>query len=676
MTRLRPLTSLAFLFAATVSVILLAGCGGGYDASAIHNEGNDGANVATNGGSSTTNDGGAAANTDGQTKSEAAKTEDDKPFVVPTLEELEARVEWVDQPVRDALEDRLKAQKGTKPLVTVAEALSLRNDSREANEKILSALGRLPESPDEVDWDAEVVRHSPADLKSTNPLYISSFIEMEVLDITGLMLIGFDSSFTPYAQKWAVKTWQTSKDHMYDKFVLRDDLTWSDGAPVTAHDVAFSFDTIMHPKTVFPAVSSGTDQLRAVHAYDDHTVVIFHKEAQASWTENIQFPIIPKHAYEKSLPEDYTMQSSEYHRKLEEHPVTCGPYEYVSIDRGQQILLRRREGWCMHEGKQVRSKPYARQIRIRIIKDPNTWLLALKKGEIDECALTSEQWQTSETNDDEFYKLNTRVTGVEWSELHITWNTSRPFFSDKRVRKAMSYAFDHDEMLDKLFYGLYEPCRGVFHNTAWMAPKNMPKPYKQDLDKAEDLLDEAGWDDSDGDGIRDKEIDGKLVPFEFDLLCGTTPNSIKLAELLKDNLSRIGILCNVKPTEFTVLVQYNRDHNFDASVAGWGTGTDPSTLNNIFQTGQGRNYGLYSNPEVDRLFVAGRTEFDREKRAEIYGKIHTILWEDQPYTWLLWRNSFYAFSKRLRGYSFSPRGPYGVHPGFMSIWVPVNQPGA
>ena len=565
-----------------------------------------------------------------------------------------------------------ETQAGTKPLVSVAEALALKNDSPEANEKILSALGRLPESDDEVDWDATITRQSGADLKSSNPLMISSYIEMEVLDLVGLMLIGFDWNFTPFAQKWAVQSWQVSKDRMYDKFILRDDLTWSDGKPLTAHDVAFSFHTIMHPKTSFPAVSTGTDQLRWVHAYDDQTVVIFHKEPQASWTENIQFPIIPKHVYEKSIQDDFTLQKSDYHRKFEDQPVTCGPYEYVKIDRGIEVVLRRREDWYMHEGKQVREKPFAKEIRIRIIKDPNTWLLALKKGRLDECPLNSEQWKTTATNDDEFYRLNTKATDVEWTEFHFTWNCESYYFSDKRVRRAMSHAFDHDEMLENIFYGLYEPANGVFHHSSWMAPKK-PLPYfKQDLDKAEDLLDAAGWDDSDGDGVRDKLIEGRLVPFEFTLLCGTTPNSVKLAELLKTNLDQIGIICNVKQTEFTVMTQLNRDHEFDASVGAWGTGTDPSTNVNIFGTDAGRNYGLYSNREVDKLFEEGRREFDREKRAAIYARIHEILYDDQPYTWLFYRNTFNAFNKRLRGYKFSPRGPYGTMPGFLSLWVPAN----
>ena len=90
-------------------------------------------------------------------------------------------------------------------------------------------------------------------------------------------------------------------------------------------------------------------------------------------------------------------------------------------------------------------------------------------------------------------------------------------------------------------------------------------------------------------------------------------------------------------------------------------------------TGEGRNYGSYSNPQVDAIFVKARRELNHEARMRIYGEIHKALWEDQPYTWLIFRNSFYGFNKRLRGYNFSPRGPYGFTPGAMSMYMPSQR---
>jgi peptide/nickel transport system substrate-binding protein len=238
----------------------------------------------------------------------------------------------------------------------------------------------------------------------------------------------------------------------------------------------------------------------------------------------------------------------------------------------------------------------------------------------------------------------------------------------------MSWAFDYDEFLKKITYGLYQPCRGTYHPTAWMFPKNGPEPYHQDLDKAEDLLDEAGWTDSDGDGIRDKEINGQRVPFVFSLLTYQTETGIQCATLMKECLAKIGITCNVKATEFTVLVDSTQKRNFDAAMGGWGAGTDPDLTRNLYATGEARNYAGYSNKRVDELFKQGAREFDREKRAAIYGEIHNILWEDQPLTWLFYRNAFYGFSKKARGYNFSPRGPFDFSPGFESVYKAAASP--
>ncbi len=590
-----------------------------------------------------------------------------EPFTPPKLSELDAKAKWEKQPVLDAFE-LLKAKKAKeKSLATVAEALKLQNTSPANNAKILNALGQLPTNDDEVDWDATFNRHVSMDIKSSNGILVSSAAEMEVTGLMGFSLFAFDWNFIPFAAAEHVVTWESSADHTIDKVVIRDDLTWSDGKPITAHDVAFSFRTIMNPKVPVPAVRSGTDKLRWVEAYDDHTVVFFHKEALATNLWNMMYPIIPKHIYEDSIKEDPTLIDSAHHIKQETSPVSGGVYNLVKRTRGQEIILERREDYYMHKGKQVRQKPYFKTIRFNIIEDRNTALLALKKGDLDEMILTPEDWK-SKTIDADFYAKNTKGTDVEWTSFHFMWNMTSPFFSDARVRQAMSYAYDYDEMQNTLNLGLYERSNGIFHRTAWMYPKPAPAIYQQDLDKAEELLDEAGWEDSDGDGIRDKLIDGKRVKFEFTLLTSNIPDRMKYSTLLKECLGKIGVVCNVKPMEFVTLSEKLLQHEFQAAFGGWGTGADPDTSVNIWGKGEGRNYGNYLNPEIDKLYTQGRKEFDRAKRAIIYGKIHTILYKDQPYTWLYFRNGFYAFNKDLRGYMFSPRDPYGYSPGMGSIW--------
>jgi peptide/nickel transport system substrate-binding protein len=412
--------------------------------------------------------------------------------------------------------------------------------------------------------------------------------------------------------------------------------------------------------------------MRWVKAYDDRTVVFFHKEPMATNTDNIVFPIIPKHIYEKTLPHDPTMSRSGEHARLEDNPVVSGPYELASRVRNQEFVLRRRESYYMHKGRQVRPKPYFKEIRVKVIEDFNTALVALKGGQIEEMMVRPEQW-VSQTNDREFYERNTKVTTLEWAEFHFVWNTQTPFFSDRRVREAMSWALDYDELLKVVCQGLYQPARGPFHPTSWMFPKDAPPPYYQDLDRAVALLEEAGWTDSDGDGIRDKLIDGRRVPFEFTILTYNTDSGVMTATLMKTCLDQIGVICNVKPTEFTVLIDRQQKHRFEAAMGGWGAGSDPDSSLNFYTTDQPRNYGLYSNKRVDELYELGRRELDREKRAAIYAEIHQLLWRDQPYTWLFYRNAFYAFNKNVRGYNFAPTSPYYFHPGIHGIFKPVSK---
>jgi peptide/nickel transport system substrate-binding protein len=594
------------------------------------------------------------------------------PFTPPSLEELEKQVKWVPREVVDSLKLLKEKQASEKPAGTVAQALAARNTSPQINRAILSTLGRLPAKDSDVDWDAEWKRHINFDVKSTNPILFSSVSEADVNGYTAFGLFSFDWLMRPFAASESVVSWHSSEDHLYDKVILRDDLTWSDGTPITAHDVEFSFKLIMTESVPVPAQRSGTDKLKYVKAYDDRTVVFFHKESLATNDWNVNFSVIPKHIYEKTWAADPTLATSAEHIKYEKSPISGGAYEVTSRTIGNEILLTRRESYYMVNGKQVRDKPYFKTIRFRVIQEPGVALLGLKGGEVDDLILTPQQWRT-QTVDDDFYKTCTKAYDTEWVSFHFVWNCANPMFADKRTRWALTYAFDHDEMLRKLRYGLDPPANGIFHPASPWAPPGKTAYIKRDLDKAEKLLDESGWKDTDGDGIRDKVVDGKKIKFDFGVLVANRQDRIDICSLLKQNLKEVGIEVTVRPLDFAVLQQKLLEKSFEGAFGGWGTGTDPDTSDNIWGSKQERNYGSYSNPEVDRLFAAGRKEFDKEKRRQIYQKIHTLIAEDQPYTWLFYQNSYYGFRKELRGYMFSPRGPYHYGPGSGSIWKPTLQ---
>lgn len=621
---------------------------------------------------------GAASGDTASASPESAKNSE--PFPSPaTLAELDAKAEWVDRPVLNSLQ-LLRDDLAKHPsAVTAQQALAMKNNGPEDNTKILSALGQLPEPTGEKpNWNAGVTRYLIGDINSANPIMSDTIMEAETVPMWTFGMFTFDWNLIPFADADTVEKWQTSKDHLCDKIVMRRDCTWSDGKPITAHDVEFSYHAIMNEKIPIPALRTDVAKLRDVVAYDDYTVVIFHKQADSTGDLHLNFYVIPEHVYRPlyarldKINFEELLQTPEY-QETELNPISGNAYRMVKRVRNQEIVLKRRDDWYMQGGKQVRDKPFFEEVRCVIKEDPNTALLALKSGALDYYEIQQEQWAT-QTGGPDFYQKNTKVYGTEWTYFYFGWNNdepSAPFFKDRRVREAMSYAFDYRELLEKLLFGLCQQCTGMVHPEAWYAPKTPLKAYHQDLDKAADLLDEAGWTVG-NDGTREKTVDGKVVKFEFNMLVKNDPERIRICEVMQFNLKQLGIQCNIQPMEATQLFDRYNKKQFQACFAGWGTGIDPEEDENVWATSAippaGRNFTQYNNPEVDRLFEEGRKEFDRDKRAAIYAKIDELIYRDQPCTFLYWRSSFFGFNKQLRGYKFSPKGPFDYAPGFNSIW--------
>lgn len=627
-----------------------------------------------------------------------------EPFKAPTMAELDKEKKWVTKPVVDAEERYRKMVEALPKPIPLEEARKLRNIDAKTNQEIISGFLRIPDDKLPANYDAVINRHMRADVKSTNPIMQNAIQEFDLVSLIGVALFGFDWTLDPFADALFVKSWESSEDGLCERIVLRDDLTWSDSKPFTAHDIVYSFRIIMCPEVPVPAVRSGTDEIRWIEAYDDQTLVIFHKKSLATNIWNCNFPIIPKHIYEKTWPKDISLVKSQAHRDLEQRPVVAGPYEIERRIPRQEIVLKRRPGFYEHNGKQVRSKPYFAEVRFKIMEDPNTTMFALKRGDLDEYEMSVTQWGSTATGHD-FYKLNTKAREVDWTYFYFGWNNVREPFTDRRVREAMAYAYPHHVLLDGLNKKLTEPCLGQFHPKSPYFPKVPLVQYKQDLRKAAALLEEAGWIDSDGDNILDKEItvvdkqtgsrQTKRKSFDFTMICSNDPLRIATCSLMKSSLEKLGVRCTVQPLEQTVLFTREMEHDFDAYFGGWGSGSDPDTSDNIWTTPaikDGRNFVSYSNKFVDGLYKLGKFDprsleerqkiYDEHKlseiviavdapRNDIYAKIHELIYLDQPTTFLYYRSSYFGFSKELLGYHFSPRGPYHYSPGFSSIWKAI-----
>ena len=537
-----------------------------------------------------------------------------------------------------------------------------------------SLFEKAPEDPARIARDETLVRYLKSDPGTLNPLFTSSVYETYVEDTLFDTLFTFNADFEWIVNESMVESWEKTEDHKTWTVKLRSGLKWHDGHPLTAHDVAFTWETIMDDAVPTKTLRTGRDQLESVTALDDLTVRFIHKEALPTGKWNMLYSILPKHIIgdkdHKERVNDPSLKKSPYYLGYAQAPIGCGPYKFVKWERNREIIVER---WDEYPGKQPHFK---RQI-FKVVKDPNQALNLFKKGELDEIEITPLQFAT-QTTDEGFARLGVKAFAPTWSYYCVGWNGTRkpdksnPFFSDTRVRRAMAHAANIDLVLKNLTYGLSRQASGIFQPGAWMYNEQVQL-LAYDLDKARALLDEAGWKVNESDGARYKEINGEKVKFEFTLLIpqGSTLGP-GFAAIFMEDLAQIGVSLKQQTLDFSALLDRLRGKNYEAFMLGWSTGIDPDTNRNLWHTDEaesGRNFVSYTNPRVDELFELSRREFDLVKRANQFKEIHKLIYDDQPYMFILSRSATWAFHKRIRGVTFSPRGVFSVYPSHLDWWV-------
>ena len=537
-----------------------------------------------------------------------------------------------------------------------------------------SLFQKAPAEPEKIARDETLVRYLKSDPGTLNPLFTSSVYETYVEDTLFDGLFTFNSDFEWIINESMVESWEKTEDHKTWTVKLRAGLKWHDGHPLTAHDVAFTWEAIMDDAVPTKTLRSGRDQLESVTALDDLTVRFVHKEALPTGKWNMLYSILPKHIIgdknDENRKKDPSLKKDPYYLEYAQAPIGCGPYKFVRWERNREIVVER---WDDYHGK----KPHFKRQIFKVVKDPNQALNLFKKGELDEIEITPLQFAT-QTNDADFAKVGVKAFHPTWSYYCVGWNgihasdKSNPFFTDRLVRRAMAHAANIPLVLKNLTYGLSKQASGIFQPGAWMYNEQVQLlPY--DLDKARELLDEAGWKVNESDGGRYKEIDGEQVKFEFTILI-PQGSSIgpAFAAIFMEDLAQIGVKLKQQTLDFSALLDRLRGKNYEAFMLGWSTGIDPDTNRNLWHTDEaesGRNFVSYSNPRVDELFELSRREFDTAKRADQFKEIHKLIYDDQPYMFILSRAATWAFHKRIRGVTFSPRGVFSVYPSHLDWWV-------
>ena len=232
----------------------------------------------------------------------------------------------------------------------------------------------------------------------------------------------------------------------------------------------------------------------------------------------------------------------------------------------------------------------------------------------------------------------------------------------------MSHAFNAQLLIDDVFLGLGERTTGPMPTVQPYYDRSL-EPYAFDLERAKALLDEAGWSDSDGDGIRDEEVDGVRIPFDFKLVVFGSSNEYKtVGNIFKKDLAKIGIKMNVAPMEWANLLKKVDAREFDEVTLAWISGP-PVDFRQIWHSSQadlpkGSNRVGFRNAEADKIIEALETEFDEGRRKELAHQFHKLLYDEQPYTFFYTRKSVVFWQKELKNVWFQLVRPHVNHRPF------------
>jgi peptide/nickel transport system substrate-binding protein len=243
--------------------------------------------------------------------------------------------------------------------------------------------------------------------------------------------------------------------------------------------------------------------------------------------------------------------------------------------------------------------------------------------------------QFTKQTDTEFFRKNFQKFRYPVpSYTYIGFNLKHPWFLDERVRQAIAHAIDKSEIVDVVLFGLGTAATGPYVPTSWAYNPYVTQ-YGYDVEKAREILNSAGWEDRDNDGILEKE--GKK--FEFTVLTNMGNRSrIKTATIIQYRLKKIGIKMNIRVLEWSTFInEFIDKRRFEAVILGWSLGFEPDQYD-IWHSSKTRekefNFISYNNPEVDELLEKGRRTFAIEERKEAYNRIHEILAEELPYIFL------------------------------------------
>jgi len=438
-------------------------------------------------------------------------------------------------------------------------------------------------------------------------------------------------------------SWEMDEDELTIAFDLRKNATFSDGEPLTAHDVVFTYNWIMNPKVSAPRLRAYLERIESVVAEGDYRVVFTLNEPYFNAMSLCgELEVLAEHYYTQFTEDEFN-----------EAPgilFGSGPYKLQGDPRewraGESAitLVRNNNYWGQ--------APALDRLIWKMINDDTARLAEFRNREIDRFIVVPSMYRTLASD----AELLERARLMEYDYvssgyLYIGWNQSRNGrptpFADTRVRQAMTLLVDRDTICERIYDNLAIPATGPFHPLGFQADADI-EPWPYDPDRAAELLAEAGFTKNE-DGVLE-DAQGRPFTFNFIYSAGSTEAN-QMALMMKDAMARVGVDVQLEKLDWPIMQQKLDDRDFDAIMLGWG-GSVESDVYQMFHSSQiadgGDNYVSYNSSRADEAIDRARATFDHDASIAGWNEVHRVLHEEQPYTFLTNRKAVSLIDRRFR----------------------------
>ena len=472
-----------------------------------------------------------------------------------------------------------------------------------------------------------------------DPITSNEMVSLRITELVFNGLVGIDEKQEIVPE--LAERWEVSPDGRIYTFALRKDVMWhpkegEESRPFTADDVLFTYSIMMHPKTITP-LKVRYEFIEKVEKLGDHSVQFTLKRPILNALAKFSFKVIPKHGPSNPL---YLTREDPF----VQHPIGTGPYILKAITTDREIVLVANENY-------FKGRPHISRFISKPFADQNIMTQALMFNAIDMVVLVNPR-DIPELQGDKRFILQPYNA---LSYAFFGYNVRNPLLADKRVRKAFTYAVNRQEMLSSFFNGQGTIISGPFAPGSWAYNLDV-QPLPFDPQKAIELLKEAGFTPG-PDGVMQK--DGKKLALSLKVPIEKESEAVKRVVLAFQNyLKNVGTTIKVEFKEWQAWKEsVFLEHDFDVIFASW-VFDDSADISSLFHSAEigswKNNFGGYSNPEVDGLIVESKLTLDHEKRRTINRKLHAIIADEAPYTFLWALTNYSGYHNKLRRVAIHP----------------------